>query len=72
MNQIKVILLSGHDTTSSTVCYIFFILATKPDILKRIRLEHNSVFGLDPQEASDLITADLYLLIQLPYALAVI
>ncbi|KAL9039599.1 MAG: hypothetical protein Q9180_002430 [Flavoplaca navasiana] len=72
MNQIKLFLFSGHETTSSTFCYIFYVLATKPDVLKRIRLEHNSVFGLDPQEALDLIRADLYLLIQLPYTLAVI
>ncbi|KAL8840160.1 MAG: hypothetical protein Q9176_004008 [Flavoplaca citrina] len=72
MNQIKLFLFSGHDTTSSTVCYIFYALTTKPDILKRVRNEHNSVFGLNPQEAPELITADPYLLNQLPYTLAVI
>ena len=72
MNQIKLFLFSGHDTTSSTVCYIFYVLATNPGILKRVRDEHDSVFGLDPQEASDLITADLYLLNRLPYTIAVI
>ncbi|KAL8885708.1 MAG: hypothetical protein Q9215_006483 [Flavoplaca cf. flavocitrina] len=72
MNQIKLFLFSGHDTTSSTVCYIFYALTTKPDILKRVRDEHNSVFGLNPQEAPELITADPYLLNQLPYTLAVI
>lgn len=72
MNQIKLFLFSGHDTTSSTVCYIFYVLATKPDVLKRVRVEHNSVFGLDPQEAAELITVNPYLLNQLPYTLAVI
>ncbi|KAL9629571.1 MAG: hypothetical protein Q9204_005194 [Flavoplaca sp. TL-2023a] len=72
MNQIKLFLFSGHDTTSSTVCYIFYVLATSPDVLKRVRVEHDSVFGLDPQKAPELITADPYLLNQLPYTLAVI
>lgn len=38
MNQIKLFLFSGHDTTSSTVCYIFYILATNLAILARVRL----------------------------------
>lgn len=72
MNQIKLFLFSGHDTTSSTICYIFYVLATNRDILDRVRAEHNLVFGLDTRKASDLATADPYLLNQLPYTLAVI
>ncbi|KAL8881846.1 MAG: hypothetical protein Q9198_001031 [Flavoplaca austrocitrina] len=72
MNQIKLFLFSGNDTTSSTVCYIFYVLATNPDVLKRVRDEHNSIFGLDPQEAAELITANPYLLNQPSYTIAVI
>ncbi|KAL8698455.1 MAG: hypothetical protein Q9224_001841 [Gallowayella concinna] len=72
MNQIKLFLFSGHDTTSSTVCYIFYVLATHRDILDRVRAEHNLVFGLDTREASALTAADPYLLNQLPYTVAVI
>ncbi|KAL8869296.1 MAG: hypothetical protein Q9174_004377 [Haloplaca sp. 1 TL-2023] len=72
MNQIKLFLFSGHDTTSSTICYIFYVLTTNPDILDQVRLEHDKVFGPDPRKASDLIAADPYLLNQLHYTTAVI
>ncbi|KAL8846386.1 MAG: hypothetical protein Q9221_008528 [Calogaya cf. arnoldii] len=72
MNQMKLFLFSGHDTTSSIVCYIFYVLASNRDILDRVRAEHNLVFGLDTQKAPELTAADPYLLNQLPYTVAVI
>ncbi|KAI4116566.1 MAG: hypothetical protein LQ338_007689 [Usnochroma carphineum] len=72
MNQIKLFLFSGHDTTSSTVCYIFYTLATKHDVLVRVRAEHHSVFGMDSSRTATLITANPHLMNQLPYTVAVI
>ena len=72
MNQIKLFLFSGHDTTSSTVCYIFYILASHPTILARVRGEHTSVIGSDKSEAASIIISDPFLLNKLPYTLAVI
>ena len=72
MNQIKLFLFSGHDTTSSTVCYIFYIFATNPTVLTQIRSEHASVIGLDTSETASVIASDLFLLNRLPYTLAVI
>ncbi|KAL8668003.1 MAG: hypothetical protein Q9168_007127 [Polycauliona sp. 1 TL-2023] len=72
ISQIKLFLVSGHDTTSSTVCYIFYVLATNPKILEQVRNEHTLVFGSDTLKTSNLIVADPYLLNQLPYTLAVI
>ncbi len=72
MSQIKLFLFSGHDTTSSTVCYIFYVLATNPNVLARVRAEHASAMGADHSKAASLITSDPFLLNRLPYTLAVI
>ena len=72
MSQIKLFLFSGHDTTSSTVCYIFYILSTHPAILALVRAEHASVLSPDPLKTASLITSSPFLLNKLPYTLAVI
>ena len=72
MGQIKLFLFSGHDTTSSTVCYIFYVLAIYPAILTRVRAEHVSIIGQDASRVASVITSDPFLLNKLPYTLAVI
>ena len=72
MSQIKLFLFSGHDTTSSTVCYIFYVLAINPAILARVRAEHASIIGPDASKTASLITSDPILLNKIPYTLAVI
>ncbi|KAI4194841.1 MAG: hypothetical protein LQ346_003602 [Caloplaca aetnensis] len=72
MNQIKLFLFSGHDTTSSTVCYIVYILATQLEVLARVRAEHASVFGPDTSITASLIQANPPLLNRLPYTIAII
>ncbi|KAL2041650.1 hypothetical protein N7G274_005434 [Stereocaulon virgatum] len=72
MSQIKLFLFSGHDTTSSTVCYIFYILATNPVVLARVRAEHVSVLGPDASKFASVIASDPFLLNELPYTIAVI
>ena len=72
MSQIKLFLFSGHDTTSSTVCYIFYVLAINPAVLARVRAEHALIIGRDVSRTASLITLDPFLLNKLPYTLAVI
>lgn len=72
INQMKVFILVGHDTTSSTICYIFYLLSCNPSALQRVRVEHNKVFGSDLTRTNDKITANPHLLNQLPFTLAVI
>lgn len=72
MSQIKLFLFSGHDTTSSTVCYIFYILSTHPTILALVRAEHASILSPDPSKTVSLIATSPFLLNKLPYTLAVI
>ena len=72
ISQIKLFLFSGHDTTSSSICYLFYVLSQNLSALKHVRTEHDKIFGPDPTMAASLITERAYLLNQLPYTLAVI
>ena len=72
INQMKLFLFSGHDTTSSTVCYVLYLLSIYPDVLSRVRDEHDDVFGSDPSQAANKISEDPYLLNKLPYTTATI
>lgn len=72
MSQIKLFLFSGHDTTSSSICYIFYVLSENPTVLRNVTNEHDDVFGTDPKKASSMITEKPSLLNKIPYSLAVI
>lgn len=72
MSQINFFLFFGQDTTSSTACYIFYVLATHPAILARLRAEHVSILGPDATETAFIIISDPFLLNKVPYTLAVI
>lgn len=43
--QLRLFLYAGHDTTSSTLLYCYYLLFKHPDILERVRNEHDAVFG---------------------------
>ncbi|KKK22293.1 aflN/ verA/ monooxygenase [Aspergillus ochraceoroseus] len=70
--QLRVFLFAGRDTTSSTLLYTFYLLAKHPEILERVRREHDEVFGTDIKKAQSCIAEDPQLLNKLPYTLAVI
>ena len=72
MSQIKLFLFSGHDTTSSSVCYLFYVLSQYPTVFSRVQDEHDKVFGLDLDFTASLIMQNASLLNQLPFTLAVI
>jgi cytochrome P450 len=70
--QLKSFLFAGHDTTSSTLCFIYYHLWRTPDAMKRVRREHDEVFGSDHSQAADMIKRDPSLLNRLPFSTAVI
>lgn len=72
MTQIKLFLFSGHDTTSSSMCYIFHNLSQYPLALQRVRDEHDQVFGVDLAGTALRMTANPSLLNQIPFTIAVI
>ncbi|KAK0849759.1 hypothetical protein LTS02_013452 [Friedmanniomyces endolithicus] len=71
VNNMKTFLFAGHDTTSSTICYAYYYLAKNPEMLARIRKEHDDVFGPVPSTAGTQIRESGPLLNKLEYTLAV-
>lgn len=72
LDQLKLFVFAGHDTTSSTICYALHLLSTHPTCLAAIRAEHDSVFGPDLSQTADIIKSSPHLLSALPYTSAVI
>ncbi|XDG04948.1 hypothetical protein ABKA04_004563 [Annulohypoxylon sp. FPYF3050] len=70
--QIRLFLFAGHDSTSSTICYCFYLLQCHPEAMAKLRAEHDAVFGNDITKTSNLMREKPHLLNQLPYTTAVI
>lgn len=50
IDQLGVFFLAGHETTASVLTWVFFILATQPNILARMRGEIDTIVGDGPVE----------------------
>lgn len=72
ISNIKTFLFAGHDTTSSTICYVYYYLSKNPAMLARARAEHDAIFGPDPAQTPTLVKTDPHLLNKLEYTSAVI
>ncbi len=73
-NNIKTLLLGGHDTTATTIAYVLALLSESENApaLRRIRAEHDEVFGLDASQAIEVLLAEPRLLNQLPLTTAAV
>ena len=71
-SQIRTFLFAGHDTTSSTICHMYYLLSKNPSALEKLRAEHDLVLGTDVNAAASLLSSNSHLLNQLAYTLAVI
>lgn len=72
IDQIKTFMFAGHDTTSSTICYIAYALSEHPEALRKVRQEHDEVFGTNVEQTPHLIKKDPHLINKLPYTVAII
>ena len=70
--QIRTFLFAGHDTTSSSMCYTFYLLFRNPACLEKLCAEHDTVFGADYTKASSILSKQPQLINRLPYTTAVI
>ncbi|KAJ8131544.1 hypothetical protein O1611_g2083 [Lasiodiplodia mahajangana] len=70
--NLKVFLFAGHDTTSSSICFMFKLLQDNPQALATLRKEHDDMFGADPEKAAQVLAVSPHLLSSLPYTLGVI
>lgn len=72
VGQIKLFMFSGHDTTSASVYYSFYLLSKSPKDLDRVLAEHDPLFGTSLDRAAAMISEDAPILNQLVFTLAVI
>jgi cytochrome P450 len=70
--QLRIMFFVGHDSSAATICYVFYLLFQNPAAMKRLRAEHNEVFGGDTSAAPNLLRTQPQLLNRLPYTTAVI
>lgn len=70
--HIRLFLFAGHDTTSSSICYTYYLLSKSTEARARIRAEHDSVFGTDLPAVPSLLSKQPHLINQLPYTTAVL
>jgi cytochrome P450 len=70
IDQMHTFLFAGHDTSSSTMCYIYNLLDLHPEALARVRKKHD-VFG-PSENTAEAIKAKPQLLNELPYSTAMI
>ena len=72
ISQIRLFVFVGHDSTSSTICYILHLLATNPNALAQIRAEHDRLLGPDLSAVPSLLKQQSHLTNHLVYTTAVI
>lgn len=74
VDQIKTFILAGHDTASSTLAWTYYHLSQQPEVLARLRKEHDDVFGgrQTTGKEHENIIRDPTVLNELRYTLAII
>ncbi|KAI4257703.1 MAG: hypothetical protein LQ352_001543 [Teloschistes flavicans] len=72
VNQIRLFVFVGHDSTSSTICYILYLLYSNPETLSLIRQEHDDVLGTSLTELPAILKSQPFLINDLSYTTAVI
>jgi hypothetical protein len=70
IDQIKTFIFAGHDTTSSTIAYAFYLLHSNPRCRARLIAELDAVLG-PVATAPATLTASPHLINNLPYTTAV-
>lgn len=72
ITQIKTFMFAGHDTTSSTIAYMYHLLSKNPHALDAVRKEYDAVFGSDVSLTPQIITKTPHVLQKLHYSHAII
>jgi cytochrome P450 len=69
--QVRLFLFAGHDTTACILAWAFHYLPKRPDVLEKLRAEHDAVFGTDLRDVAAKMRQSPQLLNALPYTTAV-
>ncbi|TEA19169.1 putative sterigmatocystin biosynthesis P450 monooxygenase stcS [Colletotrichum sidae] len=70
--QVRLFLFAGHDTTSGTLQYCYYVLSQYPQVHSRVVAEVDDVFGPDASLVQDKIHDDPQVLNRIPYTTAFI
>ncbi len=58
-DEVMTLMFAGHDTTTSTVAFMFYELARNPHVAVRLLAEHDSYLADGPPSASQLMSGEL-------------
>jgi cytochrome P450 len=72
IDQIKTFIFAGHDTTSSTICYILYLLHLHPKVFTKLKAELDTYFPPETARTADTIRQDPYIINKLEYTNAII
>ncbi|PSN62971.1 cytochrome P450 [Corynespora cassiicola Philippines] len=70
--QVRILLFAGTGTTSDTICFIYMFLSEYPDVVRRLREEHDRVFTPDIDQTFSMLRDDTNKLNELKYTKNVI
>ncbi|PVH71986.1 cytochrome P450 [Cadophora sp. DSE1049] len=72
VDNIRAFFFAGHATTAASLCYLYYVLDKHPEVLTRLRKEHDEFLGSNPSDASACIHAEPTILKRMTYTTAVI
>ncbi|KAI1361845.1 cytochrome P450 [Xylaria arbuscula] len=70
--QIRLLFFAGYDSTASTINSMCYLIWRHPDVLAKLRAEHDDVFGRNTEACSAKTIENPSILHSLPYTTAVI
>ncbi|KAJ5647168.1 hypothetical protein N7490_003540 [Penicillium lividum] len=70
--QTRLFLFVGHDSEAATIIYSLYLLSKHPEILAKVRKEHDTVFGTGASSAYEALMEHPEMINRLPYTHAVI
>ncbi|KAK8120716.1 cytochrome P450 [Apiospora kogelbergensis] len=71
-SQMRMFFFAGYDSTASTMAYCCYTVWKYPEVLRKIRAEHDQIFGVNIDSATNTISENPAILNSLPYTTAVI
>jgi cytochrome P450 len=50
----KLFLFAGHDTSATMISWFYYIITQHPDVLEKLKREHEQVFGPNGKDTQDI------------------
>jgi cytochrome P450 len=72
IHNIRGFFFAGHATTAASLCYLYYVLNKHPQVLQKLRAEHEEYLGSSPNDAEKKLQEEPHILKRMPYTTAVI